>query len=168
MWNHWNFTSLEKATGCFSGIHSKKWDWKRLNEDFKGNVLIFIFFVWQYSVKLGRKVAVFTCSGVMKTWKPMVVFIETWGFWRCERPSAFNIAKTPSFNETTIGFKFSTPRTRETANIRPSFTETVIKKKERFPLKTVLLADFTPITTFFLLPVSVKLWQLQIVSNSFR
>ena len=67
----------------------------------------------------------------------MVVFIETGGFWRCERPSAFNIAKTPSFNETTIGFKFSTPRTRETANIRPSFTETVIQKKknERFPLK---------------------------------
>ena len=105
---------------------------------------IYFIFVWRYSAKLGRKFAVFTCSGGMKTWKPMVVFIETWGFWRCERPSAFNIAKTPSFNETTIGFKFSTPRTRETANIRPSFTETVIKKKknERFPLKTLILAFF--------------------------
>ena len=73
----------------------------------------------------------------MKTWKPMVVFIKTGGFWRCSRPSALNIAKTPSFNETTIGFKFSTPRTRETAKFRPSFTETVIQKKnERFPLKT--------------------------------
>ena len=99
---------------------------------------IYFIFVWRYSAKLGRKFAVFTCSGGMKTWKPMVVFIETGGFWRCQRPSAFNIAKTPSFNETTIGFKFSTPRTRETANIRPSFTETVIQKKknERFPLKT--------------------------------
>ena len=66
----------------------------------------------------------------------MVVFIETGGFWQCQRPSAFNIAKTPSFNETTIGFKFSTPRTRETAKFRPSFTETVIKKKKSgFPLK---------------------------------
>ena len=66
----------------------------------------------------------------------MVVFIETGGFWRCQRPSAFNIAKTPSFNETTIGFKFSTPRTRETAKFRPSFTETVIQKKmSGFPLK---------------------------------
>ena len=97
---------------------------------------IYFIFVWRYSAKLGRKFAVFTCSGGMKTWKPMVVFIETGGFWRCERPSAFNIAKTPSFNETTIGFKFSTPRTRETANIRPSFTETVIQKKmSGFPLK---------------------------------
>ena len=74
----------------------------------------------------------------MKTWKPMVVFIKTGGFWRCSRPSALNIAKTPSFNETTKCFKFSTPRTRETANFRPSFTETVIQKKKnkRFPLKT--------------------------------
>ena len=99
---------------------------------------IYFIFVWRYSVKLGRNFAVFTCSGGMKTWKPMVVFIETGGFWRCERPSAFNIAKTPSFNETTIGFKFSTPRTRETAKFRPSFTETVIQKKnEWFPLKTI-------------------------------
>jgi len=90
---------------------------------------IYFIFVWRYSVKLGRNFAVFTCSGGMKTWKPMVVFIETGGFWRCQRPSAFDIAKTPSFNETTIGFKFSTPRTRETAKFRPSFTETVIQKK---------------------------------------
>ena len=113
---------------------------------------IYFIFVWRYSAKLGRKFAVFTCSGGMKTWKPMVVFIETGGFWRCERPSAFNIAKTPSFNETTIGFKFSTPRTRETANIRPSFTETVIQKKnERFPLKTTLvfLSAFFETTTGF-------------------
>ena len=101
---------------------------------------IYFIFVWQYSVKLGRNFAVFTGSGGMKTWKPMVVFIETGGFWRCQRPSAFNIAKTPSFNETTIGFKFSTPRTRETAKFRPSFTETVIQKKmSGFPLKPHLL-----------------------------
>ena len=104
---------------------------------------IYFIFVWRYSAKLGRKFAVFTCSGGMKTWKPMVVFIETGGFWRCQRPSAFNIAKTPSFNETTIGFKFSTPRTRETAKFRPSFTETVIQKKKMsgFPLKPPPLFD---------------------------
>ena len=111
---------------------------------------IYFIFVWRYSAKLGRKFAVFTCSGGMKTWKPMVVFIETGGFWRCQRPSAFNIAKTPSFNETTIGFKFSTPRTRETANIHPSFTETVIQKKnERFPLKTLLSPDLLQKCHFF-------------------
>ena len=104
---------------------------------------IYFIFVWRYSVKLGQKFAVFTCSGGMKTWKPMVVFIKTGGFWRCSRPSALNIAKTPSFNETTIGFKFSTPRTRETAKFRPSFIETVCKKKnERFLLKTLILVIF--------------------------
>ena len=68
---------------------------------------IYFIFVWRYSEKLGQKFAVFTCSGGMKTWEPMVV--------------AFNIAKTPSFNETTIGFKFSTPRTREYRKFLPKF-----------------------------------------------
>ena len=43
--------------------------------------------------------------------------------------------KTPSFNETTTGFKFLSKKTHETALITPSFTETVNIKKGRFPLK---------------------------------
>ena len=37
--------------------------------------------------------------------------------------------ETPGFNETTTGFKFLRQKTRETTNFRPSFTETVHKKK---------------------------------------
>ena len=37
--------------------------------------------------------------------------------------------ETPGFNETTTGFKLLVQKTRETANFRPSFTETVHKKK---------------------------------------
>ena len=47
--------------------------------------------------------------------------------------------ETPGFNETTTGFKFLLQKTRETANFRPSFTETVHKKKKMggFPLKLI-------------------------------
>ena len=40
--------------------------------------------------------------------------------------------ETPGFNETTTGFKFLLQKTRETANFRPSFTETVHKKKKKW------------------------------------
>ena len=133
-----NLTSLDKYQLRMKAVFIEKRDRKMTIWGFQGkHAHIYFIFAWRYSVKLGQKFAVFTYTGGMKTWKPMVVFIETGGFWRCQRPLAFNIAKTPSFNETIIDFKISTTRTRETTNFRPSFTETVIQKKnERFPFKT--------------------------------
>ena len=43
--------------------------------------------------------------------------------------------ETPSFNETSTGFKFLLQKTRETGNFRPRCSETVHKKKGAFPLK---------------------------------
>ena len=47
---------------------------------------------------------------------------------------ALTLPKNLGFNETTPGFKFLLQKTRETAVIRQSFTETVKKKNGDFPL----------------------------------
>ena len=51
--------------------------------------------------------------------------------------------ETPGFNETITGFKFLLQKTRDTANFRPNFTETVDQKKKVVSLKTAVFTKLS-------------------------
>ena len=114
----------------------------------------YFFFFWTvFSETRPTKLAVFTCYLGIKAWNTVVVFIETRGFccggihWNqgiLASPKPLVSMKPPQqnpwFQWNHPRFQVFNPKTRETANFRrPSFTETVPKKKKMsgFLIKTI-------------------------------
>ena len=104
----------------------------------------YFFVFWTvFSETRPTKLAVFTCYLGIKAWNTEVVFIETRGFccggihWNqgiLASPKPLVSMKPPQqnpwFQWNHPRFQAFNPKTRETANFRrPSFTETVPKKK---------------------------------------
>ena len=109
---------------------------------FKGNTLIFYFiFVDGIQWNSDQKMMVFTwyfgdknlktCGGIH--WNAGLFLVEAFGLHQ----------KKPGFNETTTQVSSSYSKvSRETIIFWSEFHWNRLKKKERFPLKTVILANF--------------------------
>ena len=87
----------------------------------------------------------------IRTWKPVVVFIETRVFLVELKAFGLNSTKkNPVSMKPTHRFQVLTPKFHvKPSFFGPSFTETVNKKKGWFSLKTVILANFGHKTTIF-------------------
>ena len=151
-------------------IHGQKFGLQWLMNNFKGNALIFfLILLTVFNETRTKKWWYSRVTLEIRTWKPVVVFIETQVFLVKLRPSASTPPKKTWFQWNHHRFQVLTPK----EHVKPSFFVRVSskpstkKKMSGFPLKPILkrslVAKYTTVKSFIF-----KKWGLNNTNFGFR